>query len=68
MTLNLGREVMDYLSTHPEQKFSARQIAEWIFETYPAECQAKKSNSRDNYICPDSLVHQTCTRGSEDYQ
>lgn len=34
MALNLGKAVADYLATRPEQKFSARQIAEWIFETY----------------------------------
>ena len=59
MALNLGKVVVDYLATHPEQKFSARQIAEWIFETYPAECQEKRSNSRGAYIKTDAdLVQQ----------
>lgn len=59
MALNLGKVVVDYLATHPEQKFSARQIAEWIFETYPAECQEKRSNSRGDYIKTDAdLVQQ----------
>ncbi|MBZ4186261.1 hypothetical protein K7B09_08000 [Thermomonas sp. RSS23] len=59
MALNLGKVVVDYLATHPEQKFSARQIAEWIFETYPTECQEKRSNSRGDYIKTDAdLVQQ----------
>lgn len=29
MSLNLGEAVVDDLTTHPEEKFSARQIAEW---------------------------------------
>jgi len=59
MALNLGKVVVDYLAAHLEQKFSARQIAEWIFETYPAACQEKKSNSRGDYIKTDAdLVQQ----------
>lgn len=37
MALNLGKSVVDYLAAHPEEKFSARQIAEWIFATFPKE-------------------------------
>ncbi len=44
MTLNLGKAILDCVQTRPEGKFTARQIAEWIFSTYPAECQQKKSN------------------------
>lgn len=29
MALNLGKSVVDYLTAHPDEKFSARQIAEW---------------------------------------
>ena len=28
MALNLGKSVVDFLTAHPEEKFSARQIAE----------------------------------------
>lgn len=45
MALNLGKAVLDLLMAHPDEKFSARQIAEWIFATFPEECQAKKANS-----------------------
>ncbi len=46
MAFNLGKAVVDYLTAHPEEKFSARQIAEWIFATFPAECHAKKASSQ----------------------
>jgi uncharacterized protein len=59
MALNLAKAVLSYLKERPEEKLTARQIAEWIFSTYPAECQEKKSNSRGDYIKTDGdLVQQ----------
>jgi len=59
MALNLARAVLDCLRSRPEEKLTARQIAEWIFSTYPGECQEKKSNSRGDYIKTDGdLVQQ----------
>ena len=46
MALNLGKAVVDFLTTHPEEKFSARQIAEWLVATFPDECNAKKASSQ----------------------
>jgi len=46
MNLNLGKTVIDFLKARPEEKFTARQIAEWIFSTFPDECQEKKDNSQ----------------------
>lgn len=57
MSLSLPTTVKDYLSNHAEQKFTARQIAEWIFEHFPSECQEKKAKSV--YIKSDAdLVQQ----------
>ncbi|KWH45613.1 COG2958 family protein [Burkholderia stagnalis] len=50
MALNLAKVVLDCLKERVDEKLTARQIAEWIFETYPAECQEKKANSRSDYI------------------
>ena len=59
MALNLAKAVLECLKARPEDKLTARQIAEWIFCAYPAECQEKKSNSRGDYIKTDSdLVQQ----------
>jgi len=46
MALNLAKVVIEYLKERPEEKFTARQIADWVFATYPAECQAKKDSSQ----------------------
>ena len=59
MALNLAKAVLECLTARPEEKLTARQIAEWIFGTYPVECQEKKSNSLGDYIKTDSdLVQQ----------
>ncbi|QVQ25971.1 COG2958 family protein [Achromobacter deleyi] len=46
MALNLGKAVVNFLQDRADQKFTARQIAEWIFATFSDECQAKKINSQ----------------------
>ena len=56
MALNLGKLVFDYLHEHPEQKYTARQIAEWIFTTYPDECKTKKESSQ--YVSNDAELKQ----------
>ena len=45
MALNLANTVVSFLKENPEQKFTAREIANWIFETYPDECRMKQSRS-----------------------
>lgn len=55
--LNLGKTVLAFLKERQEEKLTARQIAEWIFATFPDECQAKKQNSQ--YVSTDTeLVQQ----------
>lgn len=45
MAFNLNFKVNKFLKEHPQQKFTAREIAEWIFKTYPDECEAKRKRS-----------------------
>src|SRR5688500_15593831 len=45
MALELRKRVVDLLSTHPEQRFKARDIAIWICKAYPQEAAAKMSAS-----------------------
>ena len=45
MALNLSNTVIEFLKKNPEQKFTAREIANWIFETYPDECRMKQDRS-----------------------
>ena len=59
MALNLAKAVIGYLKDRPEQKFTARHIAEWVFASYPDECQEKRANIRGDYIKSDAdLVQQ----------
>lgn len=45
MALNLSKTVRQFLSERPDEKFTARYMAEWIFKNFPGECQEKKENS-----------------------
>ena len=58
MALNLAKTVIGYLKERPEQKFTAREIAEWVFATYPDECQEKRANSRRDDKSDADLVQQ----------
>jgi hypothetical protein len=59
MSLNLAKAVAGFLKDRPEEKFTARNIAEWVFQTYPDECEEKRANSRGNYINTDAdLIQQ----------
>jgi hypothetical protein len=59
MALSLAKALLYCLKSRPEEKLTARQIAEWIFGAYPVECEEKKINSRGDYIKTDGdLVQQ----------
>lgn len=45
MGLNLSKTIVKLLESNPEKKFTARQMAQWILEAFPVECQEKKENS-----------------------
>ena len=49
MALNLVNTVAEFLRQRPEQKFTAREIANWIYATYPDECHAKLQRSKDRH-------------------
>ena len=51
---NLVEMVFDCLSSNPEQRFTARQLAEWIFQTYPERCREKQARSQATVIPIDS--------------
>ena len=65
MALNLGKAVVDFLTAHPEEKFSARQIAEWLFATFPDECNAKKASSQALETDADLLQQLVAEIGSQ---
>jgi hypothetical protein len=45
MALNLSNIVFKFLGQNPEEKFTSRDIANWLFKTYPYECRQKKNRS-----------------------
>lgn len=58
MKLNLRQTVIDFLKGHPEERFSARKIAQWIFETQREACEEKRKRSRQNLTSDAELVQQ----------
>lgn len=61
MALNLVNTVFDFLKSHPEQRFTARDIANWILLNYPDECREKKEKSTATAIplhSDEALVQQ----------
>lgn len=46
MALNLSNIVAEFLKSNPEHKYTTKQIAEWIFDTYPEECRLKQNRSK----------------------
>lgn len=44
MALNLAKAIPGFLKERPEEKLTAHQIAEWIFATFPDQCQANQSS------------------------
>ncbi len=45
MKLDLTKITAKYLKQNPGQKFTAREIAEWVLEAYPKECREKQKRS-----------------------
>ncbi|MCC6656915.1 MAG: HrgA protein [Rhodocyclaceae bacterium] len=58
MKLNLRQTVIDFLKSHPEERFSARRIALWIFETQREACEEKRKRSRQNLTSDTELLQQ----------
>jgi len=58
MALNLAKTVIAYLQARPGEKFTARQIASWIFATYPEQCEQKRANSLRDRIRSDADLMQ----------
>ena len=54
MALNLVNTIAEFLRQRPEQKFTAREIANWVYETYPDECHQKQLRSKATVIPLDS--------------
>ena len=61
MQLLLTDKIVYFLREHPGEKFTALEIASWIFDNYPDECRQKQIRSKAKRISLDSddaLVRQ----------
>jgi hypothetical protein len=59
MALNLGKRLIDFLKANPDTSYTAREIAQWIFDQFPDECAEKKATSTaDNMKTDKDLVQQ----------
>ncbi|WP_370931033.1 COG2958 family protein [Bartonella sp. DGB1] len=54
MSLNLTTKVINFLENNPDKKFTAREIANWIFSEYTDACLRKQKNSNAIIIPLDS--------------
>lgn len=54
MRFNLTEKMLEFLQNHPDQKFTAREIAGWVFESFPDYCQEKRKRSKATVIPIDS--------------
>ena len=48
MRLNLRQTLVDFLKARPEERFTARQIADWIFANLREACEEKRRNSQQD--------------------
>lgn len=46
--MNLRQTIADLLKAHPNERFTARQIAEWIFANQREACEEKRQNSQQD--------------------
>ena len=45
LRLNIIAKAVDYLRQNSEKRYTAREIAEWIFSNFPDECREKQERS-----------------------
>lgn len=50
MALNINKLVVQFLKDNSEKRYTARQIAQWIFDTFPSDIEEKRQNSTAKVI------------------
>jgi hypothetical protein len=58
MKLNLQQTVIAFLKADPEEQFTARQIALWVFENHRAACDEKRKRSKQDLTTDAELIQQ----------
>lgn len=54
MALNLGKRLIEFMQANSDTTYTAREIAQWIFERFPEECAQKKEASIQETIKTDN--------------
>ena len=47
--LIIHERVFEFLRSHPEERFTSRPIADWIFKQYPDESAEKRKKSSQEF-------------------
>lgn len=55
---NLANIIADFLKNNAEKRFTSRELATWIVETYPEESQAKQERSNGRLATQDDTIQQ----------
>lgn len=58
MSLDLRKRVLERLKANPEIQYKARDLAVWLFTTYPKECAEKRANSATLSLQNDNALIQ----------
>jgi uncharacterized protein len=56
MSLKIKDKIVEFLNSNKEDKFTGKEIADWIFENYPNECKAKMGKSKASETEADLLI------------
>ena len=66
MPLNLSKKTIAFLKERSNEKFSARDIALWVFKNNPSECAQKKEKSK-KINTDEELINQIISEISSNY-
>jgi uncharacterized protein len=59
MTMTNSDKIIAHLKLTPDEKFTAIELANYLFDKYPDDCQEKKKNSKDSRLKTDEdLINQ----------
>jgi hypothetical protein len=58
MRLNLRQTMVDFLRSHPDEPYSARQIAQWMLDNHREACEEKRKRSKQNLTTDAELLQQ----------
>ena len=53
MRLELTKYFIELLRANPGREFTAMEVARWILENFPEECEEKKANSKNGRLKTD---------------